>query len=393
MRFFQNLILCVALFVALPAVADEASITPSDLTCEYDSAPVLDIQNPRLSWINLNPTKMQGAAQSAYRIRVATSPDFSQTVWDTGKVTSAESAFITYKGKPLQSRTSYWWQVMVWDQEGNPSAWSTPASWHMGLAENEWQGEWIGAPWQGEESYDVMGSKEVVPAPLLRKEFSVGKQIKRALFYGTGLGYFELYINGERVGEDYLSPNQTNYTTRPTLDTRPIVVTDPFEEYTVMYLTHDITSLLKQGDNAIGAILGNGFYDVVQYWPALGYGTPRFMGQVEIEYVDGSREVIASDTSWRAERSAIVSDQVYLGEHYDARLEHDGWATASYDDSSWAAVAKKSTPIGKLIPQNGPADRITKRYAPIEFEKKEDGTIRIKFEEETSGWLALKNIE
>ena len=94
MRFFQNLILCVALFVALPAVADEASITPSDLTCEYDSSPVLDIQNPRLSWINLNPTKMQGAAQSAYRIRVATSPDFSQTVWDTGKVTSAESGVV-----------------------------------------------------------------------------------------------------------------------------------------------------------------------------------------------------------------------------------------------------------------------------------------------------------
>ena len=333
MRFLKCLLLCVALAFAVPAVADVASIAPSALTCEYEASPVLDIQNPRLSWINLNAAQAQGVEQTAYRIRVATSPDFAQTVWDTGKVTSAESAFITYKGKPLQSRTSYWWQVMVWDENGNPSAWSTPASWHMGLAADEWQGEWIGAPWQGEESYDVMGSKEVVPAPLLRKEFSVGKQIKRALFYGTGLGYFELYINGERVGEDYLSPNQTNYSTRPKLDTRGIVVTDPFEEYTVMYLTHDITSLLKQGENAIGAILGNGFYDVVEYWPAMGYGTPRFMGQVEIEYADGSREIIASDTSWRAERSAIVSDQVYLGEHYDARQEHDGWATASYDDS------------------------------------------------------------
>ncbi len=393
MRFIKDLFLCVALFLAVPAVADVASIAPSALTCEYEASPVLDIQNPRLSWINLNAAQAQGVEQTAYRIRVATSPDFAQTVWDTGKVTSAESAFITYKGKPLQSRTSYWWQVMVWDENGNPSAWSTPASWHMGLAADEWQGEWIGAPWQGEESYDVMGSKEVVPAPLLRKEFSVGKQIKRALFYGTGLGYFELYINGERVGEDYLSPNQTNYTTRPKLDTRGIVVTDPFEEYTVMYLTHDITSLVKQGENAIGAILGNGFYDVVEYWPAMGYGTPRFIGQVEIEYADGSREVIASDTSWRVERSAIVSDQVYLGEHYDARLEHDGWATAVYDDSKWQMAVQKKAPIGTLIPQNGPADRITKRYAPIEFEKREGGVIRIKFEEEISGWLALKNIK
>ncbi|MBR0332917.1 MAG: alpha-L-rhamnosidase N-terminal domain-containing protein, partial [Alistipes sp.] len=344
MKLLKQLLLAAALVVAIPAVADVANIVPSALTCEYEASPVLDIQNPRLSWINLNPSQTQGVEQSAYRIRVATSPDFKEVVWDSGKELSSESAFITYKGKPLASRTSYWWQVMVWDKEGNASAWSAPAQWHMGLEADEWQGEWIGAPWQGEESYDVMGSKEVTPAPLLRKEFSVKKPIKQARFYGTGLGYFELYINGSRVGEDYLSPNQTNYTTRPTLDTRPIVVTDPFEEYTVMYLTHDITSLLKQGENAVGTILGNGFYDVVQYWPALGYGTPRFMGQIEIIYEDGSREVVASDTSWRAERSAIVSDQIYLGEHYDARLEHDGWATAAYDDSSWQSVALKKAP-------------------------------------------------
>ena len=256
MKLRNYIVAGLALLLTLPAVAAVATIAPSALQCEYESSPVLDIQNPRLSWVNLNPAKVQGAAQTAYRIRVSSTPDFSALVWDTGKVASEESAFITYKGKPLQSRTSYWWQVMVWDADGNPSAWSTPASWHMGLAEDEWQGEWIGAPWQGEQSYDVMGSKEVINAPLLRKEFSVGKKIRKAYFYGTGLGYFELYINGERVGEDYLSPNQTNYTTRPALDTRGIVVTDPFEEYTVMYLTHDITSLLKQGENAIGAILG-----------------------------------------------------------------------------------------------------------------------------------------
>lgn len=392
MRFFKQLILFLLLLQLMPAAASAANILPSALTCEYESSPVLDIQNPRLSWINLNPAREQGAAQSAYRIRVATTPDFSSTVWDTGKVLSSESAFITYRGEPLQSRTSYWWQVMVWDAEGEASAWSAPSQWHMGLREDEWQGEWIGAPWQGEDSYDVMGSEDVVPAPLLRKNFTARKPIRQAYFYGTGLGYFELYINGTRVGEDYLSPNQTNYTTRPTLDTRAIVVTDPFEEYTVMYLTHDITSLLRQGENAVGAILGNGFYDVVEYWPALGYGTPRFMGQIEIEYEDGSREVIASDLTWRAERSAIVSDQVFLGEHYDARLEHDGWATASYDDSGWQQVAARKAPRGKLIPQNGPADRITERYAPIEFEHKDD-YIRIKFPEEISGWLALKNIK
>ncbi len=388
-------LLMVALFAfVLTAAADAVSITPAKLTCEYDADPVIDIQNPRLSWINENSAQKQGAAQSAYRIRVATSPDdFSAPVWDTGKVRSAESAFITYKGKELQSRTSYWWQVMVWDEQGRASEWSAPARWHMGLlSKDEWQGEWIGAPWQGEDSYDMMKSKDVLPAPMLRKEFSVSKKVKDARFYGTGLGYFELYINGQRVGEDYLSPNQTNYTTRPELNTRGIVVTDPFEEYLVMYLTHEVESLLVEGENAVGVILGNGFYDMVRHWPAMGYGTPRFMGQIEILYEDGTREIIASDTSWKAERSAIVSDQIFFGEHYDARLEHKGWATAAYDDSAWQAVAVKKAPIGKLIPQNGPADRITKRYAPVEFEKKEDH-IRIKFPEEVSGWLALKNIK
>ena len=395
MKRFNLLLVVALLFSTLTALADGLStITPADLTCEYDAGAVIDIQNPRLSWINQNTARLQGAAQTAYRIRVATSPDdFSQTVWDTGKVHSSESAFITYKGKPLQSRTSYWWQVMVWDEQGRASAWSEPARWHMGLlAKDEWQGEWIGAPWQGEESYDVMGSKDVMPAPLLRKEFSVNKKVKEARFYGTGLGYFELYINGQRVGEDYLSPNQTNYSTRPKLNTRDIVVTDPFEEYLVMYLTHEVENLLVEGENAVGVVLGNGFYDMVRHWPAMGYGTPRFMGQIEILYEDGSREIIASDTTWKAERSAITSDQIFFGEHYDARLEHKGWATSSYDDTAWQQAAVKKAPAGKLVPQNGPADRITKRYAPIEFEKKADH-IRIKFPEEISGWLALKNIK
>ncbi|MBQ5395646.1 MAG: alpha-L-rhamnosidase N-terminal domain-containing protein, partial [Alistipes sp.] len=394
-RFFLLMVaICAFVLTATAAVDGISTITPTQLTCEYDTDPVIDIQNPRFTWVNQNTAQKQGAAQTAYRIRVATSPDdFSLTVWDTGKVHSSGSAFITYKGQPLKSRTSYWWQVMVWDEQGRASEWSAPARWHMGLlSKDEWQGRWIGAPWQGEESYDMMKSKDVVPAPLLRKEFSVSKKVKEARFYGTGLGYFELYINGERVGEDYLSPNQTNYTTRPELNTRDIVVEDPFEEYLVMYLTHEVENLLVEGENAVGVILGNGFYDMVRHWPAMGYGTPRFMGQIEILYEDGSREIIASDTSWKAERSAITSDQIFFGEHYDARLEHKGWATAAYDDSAWQAAVEKKAPIGTLVPQNGPADRITKRYAPVEFEKKED-YIRIKFPEEISGWLALKNIK
>ena len=392
--FSLALIFAMSLSFLSAEAKTQSSIRAVDLRCEYAADPLIDIAAPRLSWINSNLSQARGVEQTAYRVRVATSPEgFDNPVWDSGKVLSKESAFVEYRGSKLLSRTSYWWQVMVWDEKGRASEWSDTAHWHMGiLSEDEWKGKWIGAPWQGEESYDVMGSMEFLPAPLLRKEFKIEKPIKQARYYGTGLGYHELYINGKRVGEDYFSPNQTNYDRRPNLVNRGIVVADPFEEYTVMYLSHDLKELLSEGENAIGVILGNGFYDITTHW-VQGYGTPRFIGQIEILYEDGTTQIISSDESWRAERSAIVSDQIYYGEHYDARLEHDGWATAAYDDSAWAKVALKRAPCGKLIPQNGPADRITERFAPVEFEKREDGIYKIKFPVEVSGWVALKNIK
>ena len=392
--FSLALIFAMSLSFLSAEAKTQSSIRAVDLRCEYAADPLLDIAAPRLSWINSNLSQARGVEQTAYRVRVATSPEgFDNPVWDSGKVLSKESAFVEYRGSKLLSRTSYWWQVMVWDEKGRASEWSDTAHWHMGiLSEDEWKGKWIGAPWQGEESYDVMGSMEFLPAPLLRKEFKIEKPIKQARYYGTGLGYHELYINGKRVGEDYFSPNQTNYDRRPNLVNRGIVVADPFEEYTVMYLSHDLKELLSEGENAIGVILGNGFYDITTHW-VQGYGTPRFIGQIEILYEDGTTQIISSDESWRAERSAIVSDQIYYGEHYDARLEHEGWATAAYDDSAWAKATEKRAPCGKLIPQNGPADRITERFAPVEFEKREDGIYKIKFPVEVSGWVALKNIK
>jgi alpha-L-rhamnosidase len=392
MKTKRLIVTLISITLGLSAYA--GSIRPTALTCEYDQSPLIDIQNPRLSWINENIKNTQGAAQTAYQIVVATSPEwFDRPLWDSGKKSTSESAFIVYNGPKLNSRTTYYWRVKVWDEKDKASKWSEPASWHVGMLDkNEWKAQWIGAPWQGEDSYDKMKSKEVQPAPLLRKEFNITKAVKEARFYGTGLGYFEMYINGQRVSEDYFAPNQTNYHTRDELNTRGIVVEDPFAEYTVMYLSYDVKNLLKQGDNALGVILGNGFYDVVEYWQPMGYGSPRFFGQIELVYEDGTTQIIASDSSWKAEKSAIVYDQLFFGEHYDARLEHPGWNTPGYDDSKWQGVALKNAPCGKLIPQNGPADRITKKYEAVEITKLEDGKFKVRFPEEISGWIALKNI-
>ena len=214
-----TIFLCATLTTPLHTYAKgkRATITPISLTCEYQQSPLLDIQHPRFAWVNKNKAQRRGAAQTAYRIRVAESADRLNTpLWDTGKINSNESAFITYSGPALKSRTSYWWQVQVWDEKGRASEWSEPANWHMGiLSQDEWKGKWIGAPWQGEDSYDVIGSNHFQPAPLLRQEFNIAKPIKEARFYGTGLGYFELYINGERIGKDYLSPTRQITTSAP----------------------------------------------------------------------------------------------------------------------------------------------------------------------------------
>lgn len=383
-----------------------SGINPVQLTCEYDDDALIDIQNPRLSWINQNQRETEGVAQTAYRIRVAAgSPDFSAPVWDTGKVLSDESAFIVYDGEELCSRTSYYWQVKVWDENGKESRWSEPAFWHMGiLSDNEWKGEWIGAPWQGNESYDFLEDRpfqynvednefDAVPAPIIRKVFSVEKPVKEVRFYGTGLGYFELHVNGERIGDEYFAPNQTNYDVRPKLVGTERGITDPFEEYTVMYLSYDLTDVVVEGENVFGVVLGNGFYDMIKHWPTMGYGSPRFMGQIEVSYTDGTTETIASDNTWKIERSAIVKDQIFFGEHYDARLEHDGWSAPGYDDSKWENAALKSAPLGKLIPQNGPSDRIVERYAPVSIDRMDNGGFHVKFPVEVSGWVALKDID
>lgn len=401
------LTLILTLFSASMMSCSGTAITPIELNCEYAENPLIDIQNPRLSWINENTNGTQGAAQTSYQIRVAANtPDFDNPVWDSGKVDSDESAFILYEGVPLQPRTNYYWQVKVWDQDGKESAWSKTSQWHVGiLSADEWRGKWIGAPWQGNESYDIMyPDKEFQyiienpdfdadPAPLIRKPFSITKPVKEVRFYGTGLGYFELHVNGKRIGDEYLAPNQTNYDVRPNLVGTERGITDPFEEYLVMYLTYDLTDVVSKGENVFGVILGNGFYDVVKHWSPMGYGTPRFMGQIEITYKDGTSETIASDETWKIEKSAIVKDQIFYGEHYDARLEHDGWSEAGYDDSKWANVAIKPAPCGKLVPQNGPSDRILEVYEPVSFEKMEGGGYHVKFPVEISGWINLKNLD
>lgn len=391
----------MALFL-LTFLISQAKLTPVKLTCEYMSNPtVVDVLQPRLAWVNIASEGDRGQRQSAWQVRVASSPEklASPDLWDSGRVTGDASNRMIYAGKPLQSRMECWWQVRVWDRDGVVSDWSEPAFWRMGLLDpQEWKALWIGAPWQGEETLPKpnnpgapLPEKLPPPAPLFRKEFKVQKPVEKAVAFVTGLGYFELWLNGQKVGEDVLVPNQTNYGKRPGLMDENIPLPDHFRDYKVMYLAYDVKDLLVSGANALGGIVGNGFYNPAKYW-AGGYGTPRFLLQLYVTYEDGSEEVVVSDASWKAAKSPILMDMVFYGEHYDARQDIPGWNRPGFDDVSWEPVAIRKAPEGRMAAHTAHPDRIMERISPLSIRKLDNGNHFVDFGEEVSGWVRLNNV-
>ena len=359
----------------------EAQISPTQLRCEYlDNPSVVDVPNPRLSWVNIANNGERGQAQTAWEIRVANSKEKllnnQSDLWSSGKVASNQSTNVNYAGKTLLSRQDCWWQVRTWDKKGQASKWSEPAFWSMGIFNaNEWKAQWIGAPWQGEEALPKPPQQRVYgvahtpppPAPMMRKTFSVSKEVAKARAYVTGLGFFELYLNGKKVSDDVMVPNVTAYGKRPGLEKNYISLPDNFKEYRVMYLSYDIKDMLKKGDNVVGAILGNGFYNAPMNWTH-SYGSPRFIGQIYVTYTDGTEDVIVSDESWKASRSPILMDLVYDGEHYDARLEQPEWCNPGFKDSNWEKVVIRKKPEGEMKAHMSPADKVMERLKPMKIE-------------------------
>jgi alpha-L-rhamnosidase len=397
----KHIVIIVGVFLVTGCVY-QGGIAPTDLRCEYLENPsVVDVLQPRLSWINIAEMRQRGERQTAYQIRVASSEQLlgEADLWDSGKRTTDQSIRIPYEGKALNSRQECWWQVRVWDRDGIASAWSEPAMWRMGLLKQEdWKAKWIGAPWQGEEALpkpnggpDGRPEDFGPPAPLLRKSFSIHREVEKAVVFVTGLGYFELYLNGRKVGDDLLVPNQTNYGKRPQLMDALIYLPDDFRDYKVMYLAYDVKDQLTEGENVLGGILGNGFYNPAKFWAAA-YGSPRFLCQLHISYTDGSEEVVVSDESWKASESPIRMNMVYYGEQYDARLEQPGWSRASFDDSEWEEVTLREAPEGRLVAHTANTDRVTERFSPVSIQKLEEGHFMVDFGTEISGWVRLNKV-
>lgn len=314
------------------------------LTCEYRTQLLgTDVVKPRFSW--KLEADCRGVMQSAYRLQVTTkSGDYREPLWDTGYVNNDQSIHIEYAGPELKPRTRYYARVKVWDQVGGESAWSDEVWWETGLLSSEqWHASWITPHANQIDPHD--------PAVyMLRKSFSLRKKVHSARIYATAAGVYEIYINGRRLGDELFAPGWTSYHHRH------------------QYQTYDATSLLHEGDNAIGVFLGDGWYKGELTWFSRRniYGDRRaLLLQLHVQYDDGEEEIIVTDSSWRASTGPIRLSEFYAGELYDARLEQPGWTTASFDDSDWADVETLTLPYTQLVAQENWPTRVTEILRPI----------------------------
>jgi alpha-L-rhamnosidase len=365
---------------ALPSAAI-ADLNPANLRCEYQINPLgIDEPRPRLSWM-LESTQ-RGQTQTAYQVLVAGSPDKlaadTGDLWDSGEVKSSQSVGAEYAGKSLQSGQRVWWKVRAWDKDGRPSAYSQSAWWEMALlSPKDWTGAWIcrqePVPMGDEDYYDEN------PAPLLRKSFTLKGKVRKARAYVSGLGYCELHLNGRKVGDHLLDPGWTAYGKR------------------VLYSTYDVTDLLRPGHNAVGAILGNGWYNPLplRMWGTINprehltVGRPRLILQLNIEYEDGSRDAVVTDLTWKVGDGPIRRNSIYLGEIYDARREQPLWDSPGFDEVVWApAVAAKGT-LGPLQAQTCPPIRATRKVKPVKLTEPRPGVFIFDMGQNFAGWVTM----
>ncbi len=367
MKIFTSLVFFFALVTNL--LAQKLQI--NDLTCEYQNNPIgIDITIPRFSWKLISAE--QGVKQTSYSIRVGLDSKSiikgQNILWQSNEIQSDQSVLVPYAGSALKSRQRYYWQVKVKDNKGNSSAWSEVKFWEMGLlSASDWSAEWIEPTLPG----DSTGQ----PSPLLRHSFELKKAVQSARLYITSHGLYEAHLNGKRVGNQYLTPGWTSYTTR------------------LQYQTYDVTSLLSNGSNAVGVLLGDGWYRGWLAWDGNKnvYGKNlALLFQLEVRYGDGSTEIIASNDQWKCSTGAITRSGIYYGEAYDARLEKKGWAQSGFNDAGWSNVHKLDVGKENLIAPYGPPVLKHEEFKAIKIFKTPKGETVVDFGQNLVGWITLK---
>ncbi|MEJ1239468.1 family 78 glycoside hydrolase catalytic domain [Chryseolinea sp. T2] len=332
-----------------------AGIVPVHLSCEYSSNPLgIDVAVPRLGWQAQSEERQQ--LQTAYEIIVSQSEEDAKsgkgTVWSSGKVKTSASVQIVYSGPALKSFTRYYWAVRIFDKNDVASEFSETAWFETAmLNQNEWKGKWI-----GDGSKQFTRDEEFYNddrMPLFRKAFSLNKRIEAARLYISGVGYEETFVNGKRVSDHMLDPGWTTY------------------KKEVLYVVHDVTSLVKQGSNVVAVRLGNGWWNALplrlfgrfNLRDVQQTGRPCLKADLRIRYTDGTEAIIATDESWMTAPGPIVKNNVYLGECYDARLAVSGW-NRNASGKGWTTTRLCDGPSGEMHAQMQPPIRVTTVVKP-----------------------------
>ncbi len=321
---------------------------------------------PRISW--LIATELDGWWQSGYEIEAHSSD--GAIYGQTGQIHADQSVLVAWPFAPLTSRQSLLVRVRVWGNDQQVSDWSQSFPLEVGLLNaSDWSARFVTPTW--DEDTSIMQ-----PGPLLRREFSIRTDLAKARLYITALGVYEAQINGRVVGDHVLDPGWTSY------------------DHRLRYQIFDVTRLLHDGQNVLGAMLGDGWYR-----GRLGFGGGQrnnygdrlaLLAQLELTYADGSSERLISDDSWKAASGPILTNDIYDGETYDARLERDGWATAEYDDSHWQSVRLLDRDLTRLVAPNGPPVRRIEEIAPVAITKSPSGRTIIDFGQNLVGWLRIR---
>lgn len=399
-QWFTRGLMAVALLFSLTGCGDEFSaklIQVTSLTSEWAENPVgLEVTSPRLGW------KLQsaenGTYQQAYQLIVASSEDKvaqgEGDIWDSGKVQEDQSQLVSYAGPALESGHRYYWRVKVWDQEDIASDWSETAYWELAPEEDFLDAQWIGAITKADSQLpdgrkyhqpdmrkEENKEKWAQVDPLakqsiqLRKAFDAEKTIQEATVYISGLGHYELSLNGKKVGDSEFAPLWTDY------------------DKTVYYNTYEVTDQIHQGENAIGVLLGNGMYNVTgdRYIKFLvSFGPPTLFFKMKLEYEDGSEETLSSDESWKWTASPITFNCIFGGEDYDANLEQEGWNEAGFEDNTWKQVVVQEAPSGKLRSQQATPVKIQKQYGIQEAKEPEPDVFVLDMGQNLSGFPSIK---
>jgi len=371
------------LILASIVVQAQSAIKPVQLTCEYLKDPMgVDIPRPRLAWKSIASDRTgRNLSQTAYQIIVSSSLKLLQKnegdLWNSNKVRPYESNQIEYKGKELQSNTLYYWKVKVWDQDGNMSDWSNAATWHTGfLSPEDWNAGWI--TWQPKPEPGQKEDPHGSVSYWLRKTFNLTENLNhQAVAFVNVAGYFELYVNGRKVGKDVLSPAVSDYAKRS------------------FYLTYNIEPYLRKGKNCIALWLGRGWYDPQAAYTDSTRG-PGARARVQVEMTDGNRKLsILSDETWEAAASPYTTLGLYAwgayhGEQYDARMENKEWNQASYDDSNWEKARKASNPSPRAESQLCPASTKSTCIGPKKITDLGEGRYELDFGTNLSGSFTFR---